>query len=45
MMTSAEFVEQNQDLLLQTLKEMTCIPALSQGELRRAGYCLDRLSA
>ena len=45
MMTPAEFVEQNQDLLLQTLKEMTCIPAPSRGEHRRAGYCLDRLSA
>ena len=45
MTTPAEFVEQNQDLLLQTLKEMTCIPAPSRGEHRRAGYCLDRLSA
>ena len=30
MTTPAEFVEQNQDLLLQTLKEMTCIPAPSR---------------
>ena len=44
-MTPAEFVQENQDLLFQTLKELTCIPAPSRGEHRRAGYCLDRLKA
>ena len=45
MSAEARFTEKNTDLLLQTLKELTCIPAPSRGEHRRAGYCLDRLRA
>ncbi|MBR6548174.1 MAG: M20/M25/M40 family metallo-hydrolase [Clostridia bacterium] len=38
-----QFITQNQDLLLTTLKELCEIPAPSHGEQKRAEYCRDWL--